>query len=63
MPAPESKTGYMVFRPLNRCPDLEEPPARSASTQEEQAQASAIKVTELPGQPPVSVQQPSLAPE
>ncbi|CAD7680635.1 unnamed protein product [Nyctereutes procyonoides] len=27
MPAAESKPRYMVVRPLNHCPDLEEPPA------------------------------------
>ena len=46
--AAECKTRYMVFRPLNHCPDLEEPPAPSATPLEEHAQASGIKVTEGP---------------
>ena len=48
MPPAETKTGYMVVRCLNHCPDLEEPPAPSATPQEEHTQASAIKVNEVP---------------
>ena len=57
----ESKTRYVVVIPPNDSPDLEEPPAPSATLQEEHAQASAIKFTEVPEQPPVSVQQPRSA--
>ena len=59
MLAAESKTRYMVVKPLNHCHDREEPPAPSATPQEEHAQASALKVTEVLKQPPVSVQQPA----
>ncbi|CAD7680634.1 unnamed protein product [Nyctereutes procyonoides] len=61
MPATETKTRYMVVRPLNHCPDLEEPPAPLSTSQEEHAQACATKVTEVPEQPPVS--EPASAPE
>ena len=63
MPAAEYKPRYMVVRPPNHCPNMELPPASSGSPQEEHAQASAIKVTEVPEQPPVSVQQLASDPE
>ena len=44
-------------------PDLEEPPAPSATPVEEITQASALKVTEVPEQPPVSVQKLASATE
>ena len=56
MPAAEFKLRYMVVRPLSHCPDLEKPTAPSSTPQEEHAQVSAIKVSEVPELPPVSVQ-------
>ena len=62
MPAADFHTRYS-WAVLEYCPDLEEPPALSATPQEEHAQVFAIKVTEVLEQPPVSVQQPASAPE
>ena len=62
MPAAESKTRYMVIRPLNHCLDLDEPPGPSATLQGKLAQVSALKVSDVREQPLVSVQQPTSPP-
>ena len=51
-----SKVRYIIVRHLSHYPDLEETTAPSSTPQEEHTQASAIKVSEVPEQPPVSVQ-------
>ncbi|KAM8933059.1 uncharacterized protein AAEQ78_019565 [Lycaon pictus] len=61
--AAESKPMHVVVKPLTQCPDLEEPPARLADLDEEQAPEPAIKLPEVPEQPPVSVEQVASAPE
>ncbi|CAK7307390.1 Zinc metalloprotease ZmpB [Vulpes lagopus] len=63
MPAAETNAMHLVVTPLIHCPDLEEPPAPLAGPDEEQALDPAIKVPEVPEQPPVSVEQPASAPE
>ncbi|XP_038445222.1 translation initiation factor IF-2-like isoform X1 [Canis lupus familiaris] len=63
MQAAESKPMHVVVKPLTQCPDLEEPPAPLADLDEEQAPEPAIKLLEVPEQPPVSVEQVASAPE
>ena len=63
MPAAYSKKRYMVVRPLNHCPELEEPPAPVGALEDEQATAPAIELTEVLEQPPHSVEQLASAPE
>ena len=63
MPAAETNAMHLVVTPLIHCPDLEEPPAPLAGPDEEQALDPAIKVPDVPEQPPVSVGQPASAPE
>ena len=61
MQAAESKPMHVVVKPLTQCPDLEEPPAPLVDLEEEQAPEPAIKLPEVPEQPPASVEPPASA--
>ena len=62
MPAAEAKTGYIVVRPLNYCPDLEEP-LHLGNREGEQAPPLAVELIDVLDQPPHSVEQPASDPE
>ncbi|CAK7294561.1 hypothetical protein VULLAG_LOCUS4824 [Vulpes lagopus] len=62
MPAAVFKPRHVVVRPLNPCPDLEEPPAPLGALEAEWAPPPAIEVIDVPEQPPHSGEQPALDP-
>ena len=63
MPAAESKTGYIVVRHQDNCPDLEEPRVPLGALEPEQAPPPAITLIDVLEQPPQSVEQPAADPE
>ncbi|CAK7295701.1 hypothetical protein VULLAG_LOCUS4902 [Vulpes lagopus] len=54
MPAAVFKPRHVVVRPLNPCPDLEEPPAPLGALETERGPPPAIKVIDVPEQLPHS---------
>ena len=63
MPAAVFRPRYVVVRPLNPCPDLEEPPAPLGALEAERAPPPAIEVIDVLEQPPHSGEQPASDPE
>ena len=57
MPAAVFRPRYVVVRPLNPCPDLEEPPAPLGALEAERAPPPAIEVIDVLEQPPHSGEQ------
>ena len=60
MPAAEYNPRYVVVRPLNHCPDLEEPPEPMGALEAVLSPPPAIELLDVLEQPPHSVEQPAL---
>ncbi|CAD7680509.1 unnamed protein product [Nyctereutes procyonoides] len=63
MPAAVYKARHVVVRPLNPCPDPEEPPAPLGALEAERAPPPAIEVIDVPEQQPHSGEQPASDPD
>ncbi|CAK7294702.1 Ral guanine nucleotide dissociation stimulator [Vulpes lagopus] len=58
-PAAVYKVRHVVVRPLNPCPELEEPPAPLGTLEAKRAPPPAIEVIDVPKEPCHSVEQPA----